>query len=626
MIPHPLPLDPTPDFWYNYMIDFKSYLYMRNRITQLIVLLAGLVAASPLASAQGLTSQGASTAAETKSGLSSFITSIWTKAPGWIAAMIVFAFSFIFANMMKRKVVDKVSESIGAEDKDILTLIGRATYAGVLIVGITVSLKIAGIDLTAIIAAIGFGLGFAMQDLIMNFLAGILILVNRQFTIGDFIKVNDTIGQVIEIQSRATILKALDGTRVIVPNSELFTNEVTSFTSNPTRRIEVSVGVEYRTDLAHASQIIMESLKEHPGVLIDPAPAILLSEFGDSSIDFLIRFWVDSHSKWVKTKSDVIKLIKQNFDAEGIGIPFPIRTLVFDKDTEDVMVPTYQATADQVSAKQLQRVEDERALSEKIAATAERAEKMQDIRPPEPANTEFDPKKEMVGADLIAATSIEDFNPEDHKAEEAPAEAATEESATAEEEPAPNEEPAPAADDAPAEDVEPAPAGDDTPAEDVEAVKEAAEAVVAETAEVPDSAPAEAAEGGASFLSDPAPASTPAEQGNPLGGETAEAAPEEAPVEDVAAVAEATEAVVAETAEVPDSAPVEEAPAEAAEAAPTEEKPAGPPAPPEPAAAPVAEAPAEAPAAEPEPAAEAAPEPAPAAPAKPAEAPLPQMS
>jgi len=258
---------------------------------------------------------------------------------------------------------------------------------GSLTLGVTIALSIAGIDLTAIIAAAGFGIGFAMQDLIMNFMAGVLILLNRQFTIGDYIQVNDTIGQVQEIQSRSTVLKALDGTKVIVPNADLFTNQVTSYTSNPFRRIEIGVGVEYRTDLGHASQVILEALRSHNLVVLEPAPAILIDEFADSSINFLIRFWVDSHSNWMKTKSEVIHLVKKSFDAEGIGIPFPIRTLAFDKDTEDVLLPTYSLSSDEYRQHQSQRQDEGEVMTSRVVASEERA-KLNDIKAPTPIAAE----------------------------------------------------------------------------------------------------------------------------------------------------------------------------------------------------------------------------------------------
>jgi len=370
---------------------------------RLLVLLVGIASSAPMVMAQGLTNQGKTTANETTSGVTSLFSTLWTKAPGWIAAMIVFACSFVFANMMKNKVVDRVSEKLRDDDKDVLILIGRATYLAVLAVGVTISLKIAGIDLTAIIAAIGFGIGFAMQDLVMNFIAGVLILLNRQFTIGDFIKINDTVGKVVEIQSRATILKALDGTRVIVPNADLFKNQVTSFTSNETRRVEVAVGVEYRTDLAHAHQIILEAIQENPHVLTNPAPAILLDSFADSSINFFVRFWVDSHSNWLNTKSEIIHLIKQHFDKAGIGIPFPIRTLVFDRETEGVVLPTYQVPSEEVQAKRTKRETEATALAEKVAASAERAKLIQDIKPP--ASILIDPNEEKSGAAMLEAVT-----------------------------------------------------------------------------------------------------------------------------------------------------------------------------------------------------------------------------
>jgi len=351
---------------------------------------SGLLALSAMiwglesALAASIADQRNTAASETTSGLTEFFSTLWASAPQWVAAMIIFACSFLLAKATKEKVVDRVSSKLAEDDQEVLVLIGRATYVAVLLLGVTISLKIAGIDLTAIIAAVGFGMGFAMQDLIMNFIAGIMILVNRQFTLGDFIKVNDTIGQVVEIQSRATILKALDGTRVIVPNSQLFTNQVTSFTSNPFRRIEVEVGVEYRTDLAHATQIIKEALNEYEPVLEEPGPAIVLDEFADSSISFLVRFWVDSKSNWVGTKSGVIKLIKEKFDKEGIGIPFPIRTLVMDKNTEDVMIPVYEAGPEDVTAKKDQRAKEEANLAEHIAAAAGRSKVLQDIKPPKP--------------------------------------------------------------------------------------------------------------------------------------------------------------------------------------------------------------------------------------------------
>lgn len=328
----------------------------------------------PLANAAtSLTDQGSATAQQATAGISSFFTTIYEKAPAWIAAMIVFASSFFVAKMVKEKVIDRVSEKLGEEDKDVLVLIGRVTYAGVLGVGITIALKIGGIDITPLVAAIGFGLGFAMQDLVMNFLAGVLILMNRPFHIGDYIKVNDTVGQVMEIQSRATILKALDGTRIIVPNADLFTTQVTSFTSNPFRRVEIELGVSYATDLAHATRVTMEVVKAHPKVLHEPPASITWTGFGDENIDFTARFWVGSKDGWIKVKSELIQAIKKAYDEQGIEMAYPTRTLLFSRETEGAQVPIYSASKEEHQQHLEEVKKDEAELSGQIAASESRA-------------------------------------------------------------------------------------------------------------------------------------------------------------------------------------------------------------------------------------------------------------
>jgi small conductance mechanosensitive channel len=256
------------------------------------------------------------------------------KLPFWAAAAVVLILTFIVAKIASTIVRSKISSKIvdDEEHQEFEILGARMTYIAVLIVGITIALKIAGIDLTSVIAAGALGIGFALKDLIINFLAGVMILVNRQFSIGDFIKVNETIGKVEEIQSRVTVLQAIDGTRVIVPNSDLFLKEVTSFTSNPFRRIEVIVGVDYSTNLEQASQIAMQTMKSTPGILAQPEPHVIISDFGDSSITLKIRAWVDSKGGWIKIKSDLTLNIRKAFKQYGINIPFPIRTLVQSKD------------------------------------------------------------------------------------------------------------------------------------------------------------------------------------------------------------------------------------------------------------------------------------------------------
>lgn len=274
-------------------------------------------------------------AGETANQLANLIQLVIGKIPLWIAAFVVISLSFLAAKIVRTIVINKMAEKgIEEEHEEIQILGGRMAYAGILILGITIGLKIAGIDLTTILAAVAFGIGFALKDLIMNFLAGVMILLSRHVGIGDFISVGGTLGKVEEIQSRVTVLKAIDGTKVIVPNSELFKKQVTSYTSNPFRRIDLIVGVDYRTNLENALRVSMKTLKTTKGVLKEPAPAVLVNDFGESAISIKIKAWVDSKGGWLKVKSDLILNLKSNFDKYGINIAWPIRTIIYDKDIE----------------------------------------------------------------------------------------------------------------------------------------------------------------------------------------------------------------------------------------------------------------------------------------------------
>ncbi|MFC1616126.1 mechanosensitive ion channel family protein [Patescibacteria group bacterium] len=276
-------------------------------------------------------------AGETSSELANIIEKILTKVPLWIAAIAIIIFSIILAKIARRIVENKLAEKgIEEEHQELQILMGRVVNSGIQVLGITAALKIAGIDLTTILAAVAFGIGFALKDLIMNFLAGIMILVSRHFVIGDFIKIGATLGKVVEIQSRVTILQATDGTKVIVPNAELFKKQVISFTSNPFRRLEIIVNIDYRNSLDNALRICDHILKNTKGVLVEPKPGVLIGDFGDNGISIKVRAWVNAKGGWLKIKSKLVQKIKTKFDEHGIRIPWPMKVVVNDKDQEIV--------------------------------------------------------------------------------------------------------------------------------------------------------------------------------------------------------------------------------------------------------------------------------------------------
>jgi small-conductance mechanosensitive channel len=267
--------------------------------------------------------------------------------PLWIVAILVFVGSFFIAQLAKNAMENKIpvhEEELSEGHKEIQTVLGRVTYAGVLIVGITIALKIGGLDMTPIVAACAFGLSFALQDIATNFIAGVMVLLSRHYTIGDIVTVGSTTGKIIEIQSRATILRAFDGTKVIIPNSELLNNTVVSKTSNPVRRLRVVMGVGYEADLKKTVHLTLEALKLIPGILQEPLPSVIFYEWGDYSINYYISVWVSSKNgpSTLKLKSDIIMALSEVYNASDLDIPYPIQTVQYEhmEKSEPVIKPT----------------------------------------------------------------------------------------------------------------------------------------------------------------------------------------------------------------------------------------------------------------------------------------------
>ncbi len=296
-------------------------------------------------------------AEQATSDLVEFFQIIITKIPLWIAAIIIVFFTFVLARIARRVVENKLAEKgLEEEHQEIQILMGRLTNSIVQVIGITAALKVAGIDITSIIAAGAFGIGFALKDLIMNFIAGMMILLGRHFSLGDFIKVGSTIGKVMEIQSRVTILRAIDGTKVIVPNSNLFKKEVTSFTSNPFRRVEILVKVDYRNNLDNVVKVASDILKNTKGVLTQPKPGVLIGTFGDNGVEIKLRAWCNARGGWLKVKSRLMLSVKEKFKEHGIRIARPVR-FIHEDNEQDLVEKIMESEEAENNQKEQQQAE-----------------------------------------------------------------------------------------------------------------------------------------------------------------------------------------------------------------------------------------------------------------------------
>jgi len=209
-----------------------------------------------------------------------------------------------------------------------------ASMTGYIIIGLgfVVILQSAGIDLSAltvIAGAVGLGLSFGLQNIVSNFISGILILVERPIKVGDRIEVAGLIGDVIKISLRATVIRTNENIDIIVPNSEFITSPVTNLTyASRHVRVKIPVGVSYDSHPEEVQRIMLECARRNPGVLSVPAPLVVLERFADSSLDFVLFVSTEEYlRKTMSLRSELNVAILKRFHQAGIEIPFPQRDL-----------------------------------------------------------------------------------------------------------------------------------------------------------------------------------------------------------------------------------------------------------------------------------------------------------
>ena len=258
----------------------------------------------------------------------------WLKSPEggvrWAKTILSFLAillaSLIAASILSRLTGKAVAMNRKSSDlfKDFLVNIVHKT---VLVIGVVVALSMLGINVGPLIAgigALGFIIGFALQGTLGNFAAGMMILLHRPYDVGDVIDVAGIMGFVQSMNLNTTTIRTFDNQIVVVPNGSIWGNNITNVTGSDTRRVDMTFGISYSDDLAKAQRILESIVEAHPLVLKDPAPMIKLHELGDSSVNFICRPWTRTVDYWT-VYWDVMRSVKERFDAEGVSIPFPQR-------------------------------------------------------------------------------------------------------------------------------------------------------------------------------------------------------------------------------------------------------------------------------------------------------------
>ncbi|RYJ42882.1 mechanosensitive ion channel family protein [Flavobacterium beibuense] len=200
-----------------------------------------------------------------------------------------------------------------------------------LVIAVVLSMEIVGFNLSVLLAgsaALLVGLGLGIQNLFSDYISGIVILVDASVKMGDVIEVNNIVGTVEEIRLRTTTVLTRDDKYIIIPNSDLTRNELINWTHNAlASRFEVTVGVDYSSDVELVTNLLKEAAAEEPGVLQKPAPFVRFNNFGESSLDFSVYFWVEDVFRVENAKSQMRYRILDKFRKNGVSIPFPQRVL-----------------------------------------------------------------------------------------------------------------------------------------------------------------------------------------------------------------------------------------------------------------------------------------------------------
>ena len=246
-----------------------------------------------------------------------------------LAALVIYLsviLSWILRALLEYEVFPRKGMDRGVRDS-----IKKLLHYSLVFVGLLLALSLAGIDLknfTVLVGAFGIGIGFGLQNIVNNFVSGIILLFERPIKVGDMVVIEGEWGTVREIGLRATVVETIDQSEIIVPNSDLISQKVTNWTlSTKAARVVLPVGVAYGSDLAKVLEILLEAASHNEEVLPEPVPSAIFVGFGNSSLDFELRAWIGDIARRLVVRSDLGQYIDRRFRQEQVEIPFPQRDL-----------------------------------------------------------------------------------------------------------------------------------------------------------------------------------------------------------------------------------------------------------------------------------------------------------
>jgi len=225
-----------------------------------------------------------------------------------------------------RKLIERVMAR-GKTDPMIIGFVGNLAYIGMMVFVALAALGRLGIETTSFIAvlgAAGLAIGLALQGSLSNFAAGFLMVVFRPFKVGDFIEGAGEAGVVEAIHMFTTTIRTGDNKTIIIPNSSLSNGNITNYSTQATRRVDLTLGASYDADIKQVREVLQDIIKNNEKILHEPAPLIAVGELADNSVNFVVRVWVETADYW-NVYFAMNEAVKIRFDQEGIGIPYPQR-------------------------------------------------------------------------------------------------------------------------------------------------------------------------------------------------------------------------------------------------------------------------------------------------------------
>ena len=239
-----------------------------------------------------------------------------------LLAIIIFLVGKRLAKFISKLLATMIHRTV--KDEMLSEFIRSIAYFALLLIVVIASLSQLGINTTSLVALIGaagLAIGLSLQNSLQNFAAGVMILIFKPFRKGDFIEVASGSGTVTQIGLLMLELRTGDNKTVLVPNNQIFTQKITNYSLNSTRRIDFIFDISYESDITKAKEIIARCLQEEPRVLKEPAPLIAVGALAASSVQLFVRPWVNTADYW-GVHFDIMEKVKLEFDAAGIDIPF----------------------------------------------------------------------------------------------------------------------------------------------------------------------------------------------------------------------------------------------------------------------------------------------------------------